>query len=86
MADMKIQSKYNGGELVWFFEQGQVKFFEGTISEVQSWDKWTGFRYEVKHVNKDGQEMTYNVEESKLYTSKEEILETLFEANGVKAA
>ena len=85
MDNMKITSKYNGGENVWFFEQGQVKFFEGTINEVQSWDKWSGFRYDVKHVNAEGQAMNYNVEESKLYASKDEILDTLFEANGVEA-
>jgi hypothetical protein len=86
MDNMKITSKYNEGENVWFFEQGQVKFFEGTINEIQSWDKWSGFRYDVKHVNAEGQPMNYNVEESKLYTSKDEILANLFEANGVEAA
>ena len=80
--DMKIQSKYNGGEKIWFFEPGQVKFFEGTITDVQSWDKWGGFHYEIKHLDAEGQEMLYNVEENKLYDSKEQILDTLFVADG----
>lgn len=86
MDNMKITSKYNGGENVWFFEQGLVKFFEGTINEVQSWDKWSGFHYDVKHVNAEGQTMNYNIEESRLYASQEEILANLFEPNGVEAA
>ena len=80
--EMKIQSKYNGGEKIWFFEPGQVKFFEGTITDVQSWDKWGGFRYEIKHVYADGHEMLHNIEEKNLYDSKEQILETLFVADG----
>lgn len=83
---MKITSKFNAGDNVWFFEQGLFKFFEGTVLEVQSWDKWNGFRYDVKHVNTEGVAQNYNVEENKLYTSKEEILTNLFEDNGVEAA
>jgi len=82
MKDMKLTSKFNAGDTVWFFEQGQVKFFEGTINDVQSWDKWSGFRYDITHIGQDGNSMNYNVEENKLYTSKNEILTTLFEENG----
>lgn len=82
MTDMKLTSKFNAGDSVWFFEHGQVKFFEGIINDVQSWDKWSGFRYDIKHINQDGVSMNYNVEESKLYTSKNEILTNLFEENG----
>ena len=82
MNDMKITSKYNVGDTVWFFESAQVKFFEGIISEVQSWDKWSGFRYNVKHVGQDGNEMDYNAEENKIFSSKNEILSNLFEENG----
>ena len=79
---MKITSKFNAGDTVWFFEQGQVKFFEGTINDVQSWDKWSGFRYEIQHINQEGSPMTYNIQEDKIYTSKNEILNGLFEENG----
>jgi len=82
MTDMKLTSKFNAGDLIWFFEQGQVKFFEGTINDVQSWDKWSGFRYDVQHIDQSGNSMNYNIDESRLYNSKQEILENLFEENG----
>lgn len=80
--DMKITSKFNEGDTIWFFESGQVKFMEGVISSVNSWDKWSGFRYEIQHVNAEGNEMMYNAEEKYIFTSKNEILANLFEENG----
>jgi len=85
MDNMKITSKFNAGDSVWFFESGQIKFYEGTINEVQSWDKWSGFRYDVQHVNQEGVSTNYNVEENKLFASKNEILANLFEENGTPA-
>ena len=80
--DMKITSKFNEGDTVWFFEQGQVKFMEGTISSINSWDKWSGFRYEIQHVSPNGDQMMYNPEEKNIFASKNEILSNLFEENG----
>lgn len=79
---MKLTTKFNTGDNVWFFEQGKFKFFEGTITDIQSWDKWGGFRYELTHINSEGVEEKYYAEEKRLYVSQEEILTTLFEANG----
>lgn len=80
--DMKITSKFNEGDTVWFFEQGRVKFMEGVINAINSWDKWGGFRYEIKHINSDGNQQMYNAEEKNMFTSKNEVLENLFEENG----
>ena len=82
MNDMKLTVKFNVGDNVWFFEQNQVKFFEGTINDVQSWDKWSGFRYDVQHISPNGEQMSFNIEEKNLYASKNEILTNLFEENG----
>jgi len=79
---MKITSKFNEGDTVWFFESGQVKFMEGVISSVNSWDKWSGFRYEIQHVNPDGNQMMYSAEEKNMFASKNEILANIFEENG----
>ena len=83
--DMKITSKFNEGDTIWFFEQGQVKFMEGVISSVNSWDKWSGFRYEIQHINPEGNQMMYSCEERYIFTSKNEILADLFEENGTAA-
>lgn len=83
--DMKITSKFNEGDTIWFFEQGQVKFMEGVISSVNSWDKWAGFRYEIQHVAPSGNQMTYSAEEKNMFASKNEILANLFEENGTAA-
>ena len=80
--DMKITSKFNEGDVVWFFESMNVKFMEGTIDSINSWDKWAGFRYEIQHINPEGNQMTYNVEEKHIFTSKNEVLDGLFEENG----
>lgn len=80
--DMKITSKFNEGDAVWFFEPMKVKFMEGTISAVNSWDKWSGFRYEIQHINPEGSQMSYNIEEKNIFTSKNEVLDGLFEENG----
>ena len=85
MNDMKITSKFNANDTVWFFEAGQVKFFEGLITDIQSWDKWGGFHYDIVHTDANGNTMNYNVEESRLYASKNEIITTLFEENGTPA-
>jgi hypothetical protein len=79
---MKLSTKFNANDSVWFFDSANVKFLQGTIVDAQSWDKWAGFRYEISHVQQNGNTMTYNVEESKIYATKEEILAGLFEENG----
>ena len=80
--DMKITSKFNEGDIVWFFEPMKVKFMEGTINSFNSWDKWSGFRYEIQHINPEGNQIAYNVEEKHIFTSKDEVLDGLFEENG----
>ena len=80
--NMKLTSKFNAGDKVWFFESGQIKFFEGTIKEVQSWDKWSGFRYELNHINSNGETMNFNIEEKNLYASKNDVMTKFFEENG----
>jgi len=83
---MKLTSKFDKGQTVWFFNNvggdTPVKFFEGTITEVQSWDNWSGFRYNVDHVDANGVTMNYNVEEKFMYKTKDEVLSSIFEANG----
>jgi len=79
---MKLTSKFNANDSVWFFDHGQTKFFEGTINDVQYWDKWNGFRYDISHINPEGVQSNYNVEEDKIYASKNEIINTAFEENG----
>jgi len=83
---MKITSKFNEGDTVWFFDQGQVKFMEGVINAINHWDKWSGFHYEIQHVNPNGNQQMYNAEEKNMFTSKNEVLENLFEENGTAPA
>lgn len=90
--DMKLTSKFDKGQTVWFFnnigggaENSGAKFLEGTINEVQSWDQWVGFRYNVSHINANGSTMSYMAEERNMYKTKEEVLENLFEENGTPA-
>lgn len=83
--DMEITSKFNEGDSVWFFEPMKVKFMEGTIDAVNSWDKWSGFRYEIRHINPEGVQMSYNIEEKNIFTSKNDVLDGLFEENGTLA-
>ncbi len=85
--DMKLTSKFDKGQVIWFFnnmggDNNRAKFLEGTITEVQSWDQWSGFRYNVTHIDANGASMSYNAEEKNMYKSKEEVLENLFEENG----
>ena len=79
---MKLESKFNENDAVWFFEPGSVKFMQGTIMSIQSWDKWMSFRYEIKHYNQEGQQMMYNIEEKNIFLTKEEILDGLFIEDG----
>ena len=80
--NMKLTSKFNAGDNIWFFESGRIKFFEGTIKEVQSWDKWSGFRYEITHITPEGESINFNIEEKNLYSSKNDVITTFFEENG----
>ena len=84
--DMKLTSKFDKGQNVWFFNNmggdNGVKFLEGTIAEVQSWDQWSGFRYNVTHIDANGASMNYNAEEKNMYKTKDEVLASIFEENG----
>lgn len=79
---MTLESKFNEGNVVWFFEPSSVKFMQGTIMSLQSWDKWMSFRYEIKHFNDEGVPMMYNIEERNIFLTKEEILDGLFIEDG----
>jgi len=83
--DMKITSKFNEGDTIWFFEPGQVKFMEGVISSVNSWDKWGGFHYEIQHIDTTGVQMVYTSDEKNMFSSKNEIIANVFEENGTLA-
>ena len=84
---MKITSKFDEGVSVWFLNHmgaadQACKFFEGTVTAVQSWDKWSGFRYDVSHISPDGKQMSYNVMEKDMYKTKNDVLANAFEENG----
>ena len=83
MESMNIQSTYDVNDRVWVFRNEDNKFYEGTIKEVQSWDKWNGFRYEVIHHSTP--EIMINVEEAKIFNSREEIINTRFVAEPVSS-
>lgn len=78
MKDMNIQSAFNVGDKVWVYRNEDHKYYEGTIQDVQSWDKWNGFRYEIKH--QGATELIINVEEKLIFNSREEINSTCFVA------
>lgn len=77
MEDMKIQSKFNENDKVWFYYYSENKFYEGTVKAVSSWDRYSGFRYDVEH-NGDLRQFTESIEEKNLYASKQEIIDTAF--------
>lgn len=79
---MKLESKFNENDVVWFFEPNGVKFMAGTITSINSWDKWMSFHYEIKHYNDEGIPMMYNIEEKNIFLTKEEILDGLFVEDG----
>ena len=78
MKKMNIQSAYNVGDHVWVYRNEDGKYYEGTIQEVQSWDKWNGFRYEIKHQGES--EIIINAEEKLIYNSREDIIDNCFVA------
>ena len=83
MENMNIQSTHDVGEKVWVYRNEDHKFYEGTIAEVQSWDKWNGFRYEITHHGEN--EIRMNVEEKLIYNSREEIINNCFIAETAQA-
>ena len=74
--EMKIESMYDVNDKIWFYHDMDSKFYEGTITEIGNWDKWSGFRYDVKH--EGATPITASVQESKLFASKQEIIENCF--------
>lgn len=73
---MKLESKFDVNDKVWFYNDSDSKFYEGTVTAVNNWDSWSGFRYEVKH--EGSQTVNNSVQENKLFASKNEILENCF--------
>ena len=73
---MTIQSKYEINDKVWAFESGSGKYYKGTVTDITSWDKWAGFRYEINHNGIEPR--TINCEENFIYVSKNEIDSTCF--------
>ena len=73
---MRIESKYDVNDKVWFFNDSDSKFYEGTVMEINTWDQWSGFRYEIKHVGT--QEINISAQENRIFASKQEILENCF--------
>ena len=73
---MKIESKYDVNDKIWFFNDSDSKFYEGTVTSISNWDQWSGFRYEVKHIGQ--QEINNSIQENRIFASKQEILENCF--------
>lgn len=70
---MKLTSNYNVSDKIWFLYQ-DGKFYEGSILDITSWDKWNSFRYDVHHHGAN-EDITHNIEERNIYPSKNAILE-----------
>lgn len=69
---MTITSTYSIGDKVWALGEFGT-YYECTIVEIASWDKWTGFRYEVQH---NGIEQKYfTVEERSILPSRQDIID-----------
>lgn len=70
--NMSIQSKFEVGDKVWALDEFGT-YYESTITEIISWDKWAGFRYEVRH---NGVETKYfNVIETAILLSRQDIID-----------
>ncbi len=74
--NMSIQTKFNESDAVWVYNSEDGKFYEGKIKEIQSWDKWNGFRYVISH--RGAEEKEINAEEKFIYNTKNEILNDCF--------
>lgn len=80
---MEITSKYDGNEKIWFFEDFSVpKFYEGTIVRIERWDAASGWKYYIEHITPDGILTKHIVDESRIYDTKKQITDSLFEPNG----
>lgn len=81
---MKLETKANANDTVWFFllTEDKVKFYEGTVQRILSWDDSLGFRYLIDHINPNGELRTYDVQEKDVYKSKSEVTNNAFEVNG----
>ncbi len=82
---MKLETKVNVNDTVWFFllTEDKVKFYEGTVQRILSWDNLSGFRYLIDHINPNGELRTYDIQEKDIYKSKTEITSNAFETNGI---
>lgn len=80
---MNIQSKYDGGEKIWFFENYNFpRFLEGTIVRIERWDSMGGWKYYVEHITPEGVLTKHIVDEGYIYDTKKQISDSIFEPNG----
>ena len=82
MPDMTITTKFNVEDKVWFYAPEHGKFVEGTITDIQSWDKWNDFRYVIDHELADESKIAFTIDEKNIYSTKNEILSTAFVEDG----
>jgi len=75
---VQINSEFNIGDIVWFFDSSICKYREGKITEPISWNKWDGWNFEIEHYNENDEQTFYNIESSKLYKSTENLISDLF--------
>jgi len=69
---MTITSTYSIGDKVWALGEFGT-YYEGTITEIPSWDKWAGFRYEIQHNGVEPKH--FNVEEKSILSSRQDIID-----------
>lgn len=76
---MNIQSKYQGGEIVYIvnYVNGRIKFQQAHIMNIAAWEQHVGFMYDAKFTTADGVEYKTRIHENEIYLSKEEILTDL---------
>jgi len=83
---MNLISKYKKGDVVWFFTNMiNIRCLEGQILDVAYWSKSDGFSYDIVHYDSNGTYGSFTVREAEIFSSKEEILNTIFEENGIPA-
>lgn len=72
---MEIKTKYSIGDKVWFKHNDLI--LEGEISSIAI-KKYNYISYRiVANVNQIGTYLTFNMEESKIFPTKEELLKSL---------
>lgn len=74
---MTLTSKFDIGDKVWFFNGDDAKFYEGTVDNIVFWNLGVGFSYNISH-NTKNDTLYYTIDEPKIYSSREEVLERGF--------